>query len=163
MFKNAMASLTLVLTLLFLVGSPHACIASMNSHTAVGKPATKAIADSEPCKQSTRSEQTPLLDNGDTGIGILEYSPPPKISICFCGSFYLRGESGFKNYYLVSDSFDLFEYIGKKIVVHGKAFSGYCAGTLAIRCNYLDVQKITTISIAGTETINWGNLKTIYR
>jgi len=99
----------------------------------------------------------------DVSLGTLEYIPPPDVTICFCSSYHLVGEEGFESYYLLPGTFDLTPYIGQKILVRGRAFTGICQGTLALPCDYLVVEKITAQSIWETTESNWGGIKKIYR
>jgi hypothetical protein len=96
-------------------------------------------------------------------LGMLDYTARPEISICFCGSFYLEGEKGFKSYYLVSQEIDLAKYIGKKIFVTGRPFSGICEGTLALPCDFLFVESIVLQSNTATITCDWSIIKMSYR
>ena len=100
--------------------------------------------------------------NSEIVLGILEYIPPPDITICFCGEYLLRGEDGFKSLYIVSDSNDLSPYVGKKILVMGKAFTGWCTGTLLRPCNYFSADKIVEVRSTGTTVLTWGMIKSMY-
>lgn len=99
----------------------------------------------------------------DVSLGTLVYIPPPDVTICFCGSYHLVGEEGFTSYYLLPGTIDLTPFIGQKVLVRGRAFTGICQGTLALPCEYLVVEKITTQSIWGTTETNWGGIKKVYR
>jgi hypothetical protein len=102
-------------------------------------------------------------DGAEMLIGSLSYVPRPDISICFCGSFRLDLEASPGECYLVSDSIDLGAFAGQRVLVCGKSFSGICSGTLALPCSYFDVRKIVPFARAGTLSVDWGSLKTIYR
>jgi len=102
-------------------------------------------------------------DGSGTIVGFLSYIPVPDVSICFCGSFRLTTEASPKECYLVSDSIDLGAFIGQRVLVYGKAFSGICSGTLARSCSYFEVEKIVALTRAGTLDITWGFVKGTYR
>jgi hypothetical protein len=95
--------------------------------------------------------------------GLLTFTPKPEISICFCGSYYLEGEDGFKNYYLVNEEIDLELFVGKKVRVVGHPFSGICQGTLARPCDYLSVRDICGVSALGDSSSTWSHIKMFYR
>ncbi|UCF05009.1 MAG: hypothetical protein JSV33_13970 [bacterium] len=99
----------------------------------------------------------------DTTLGNLRYFPPPEVTICFCGSYYLLGEEGFSSYYLVSDKHDLKLFIGKRVIVTGRKYTDICTGTLAIPCDYIKVESIIQDLSWDTEESSWGAVKSIYR
>lgn len=101
--------------------------------------------------------------NSELVLGVLEYIPPPDVTICFCGEYLLRGDNGFKSLYIVSDSNDLSLYVGKKILVMGKAFTGWCTGTLLGPCDYFSADKIVEVRSTGTTELTWGNIKSMYK
>jgi len=99
----------------------------------------------------------------ETMVGLLTYTPAPDLSICFCGSFALAVEGSIHVRYLLTDAIDLREYDGDRVLVTGKAFSGFCAGTLEHPCSFVDVEKVIVLSRMGVSTVDWGALKMIYR
>jgi hypothetical protein len=112
-----------------------------------------------------RAQAAPQGDDNrlEQALGILEYTSRPEISICFCGSFYLIGEKGVISNYLISDEIDLTQYIGKKVFVTGKPFTGVCEGTLALPCDYLLVEEIVLKSSTATADSDWGSIKLYYK
>jgi len=105
------------------------------------------------------------LAGGETEpvLGVLGFIPQPDISICFCGSYFLATGSSSKDCYLVSNSIDFAEFVGRRILVYGKSFSGICQGTLARPCAFYDVEKIVALSSTGAADVDWGSIKMIYR
>jgi hypothetical protein len=102
------------------------------------------------------------LAGDEMSIGALEFTPPPEVSICFCGSYRLVPEKGYAEYYLAAEGIDLAPYIGRKIEVSGKPFLKPCSGTLYMDCPFL---KVTNIEAAPTPTeqSTWGAIKALYR
>lgn len=96
-------------------------------------------------------------------VGELSYTPPPEVSICFCGSYLLAGEPEPKAVYLVSESIDLSPYVGLRITVHGRSFTGLCSGTLARSCDFFAVEKVAAAVRADAEGATWGAIKSLYR
>ena len=96
--------------------------------------------------------------------GVLVYFPPPDLTICFCGSYYLTNSNReAKSYYLLSSGMDLGLFIGKKITVTGKSVLIPCLGTLFQYCDFLILERIeeNTATDGGDDT--WGRIKALYR
>jgi hypothetical protein len=96
-------------------------------------------------------------------VGVLTYIPAPDLALCFCGSFLLDVEGVSQDCYLLTDVIDLREFDGERILVFGKAFSGFCAGTIERPCSFVDVEKVVVPSRTGVTGVDWGTLKMIYR
>jgi hypothetical protein len=96
-------------------------------------------------------------------VGVLSYIPAPDMSICFCGSFPLAVEGTGQVCYLLTEGIDLREFDGDRVLVLGKIFSGFCAGTIERPCSFVDVEKVVVLSRTGVTGIDWGALKMIYR
>lgn len=99
----------------------------------------------------------------DVLVGDLSYAAPPEISICFCGSYLLSSDVGSKAAYLVSESIDFAPFVGLRITVHGRSYTGLCSGTLARICDYFAVEKIAAAVRADSEGSTWGAIKSLYR
>jgi hypothetical protein len=103
-------------------------------------------------------------DESEVVVGTLKYIARPDISICFCGSYRVATEAGYEDRYLTSESLDLSQYVGARIMVYGKPYSAICSGTLARSCSYLSVEKIVWLtSSTGVAAVDWSTLKMIYR
>ena len=85
------------------------------------------------------------------------------MALCFCGSFLLDVEGVSQDCYLLAEGIDLRELDGERILVFGKAFSGFCAGTIVRPCSFVDVEKVVVLSRTGVKGVDWGTLKMIYR
>jgi hypothetical protein len=99
----------------------------------------------------------------DTTLGHLKYFPPPEVTICFCGSYFLLGEEGFDSYYLTTDKYDLKLFVGKRVIVTGRKYTAICTGTLAHPCDYIQIESIQQDLSWDTEQSSWGAVKSIYR
>ena len=96
-------------------------------------------------------------------VGVLKYIPAPDLALCFCGSFLLDVEGVPQDCYLLTDVIDLRELDGDRILVFGKAFAGFCAGTIVRPCSFVDVEKVVVLSRTSVTGVDWGTLKMIYR
>jgi len=96
-------------------------------------------------------------------VGVLKYIPAPDLALCFCGSFLLDVEGVPQDCYLLTEGIDLRELDGERILVFGKAFSGFCAGTIVRPCSFVDVEKVVVLSRTGVTGVDWGTFKMIYR
>jgi hypothetical protein len=105
----------------------------------------------------------PSADDPVVVHGILEFTPAPEVTICFCGSYFLASEKTRPGYYLVSDTIDLTPYIGESIQVTGRKFTSACTGTLLLPCDYLRVEKVIDPITTGAEPTTWGAVKSLYR
>ena len=96
--------------------------------------------------------------------GVLLYFPPPDLTICFCGSYYLSNfDREQKSYYLLASGIDLTRFIGKEITVTGKPVVIPCTGTLLQNCDFLILEVIEeNISTDDGENA-WGKIKARFR
>lgn len=106
-----------------------------------------------------RAEDPP----GDiTSIGVLQYTAPPDITICFCGSFFLHADKEYRAFYLYSSEIDLTKFVGKKVLVMGKPFKTPCQGTLYRLCSFLEVKEVEPVAPTPADTSTWGRIKSLY-
>jgi hypothetical protein len=98
----------------------------------------------------------------DTTVGVLGYTAPPDLTICFCGPYRIEPDRGFAAYYLTSASIDLSAYVGKKIQVSGTSFVKACTGTLLVECPFLMVMEVDSTPMP-SQSSTWGMIKALYR
>lgn len=163
MMKRAVLAICISLVLFPFLAVPSARQPSMNRHQREQALTTRQFIFPEAHTSPVAVPDVMGCTGADVSLGTLVYIPPPDVTICFCGSYHLVGEEGFESYYLLPGTLDLTPYIGQKVMVQGRAFTGICQGTLALPCEYLAVEKITTQSRWGTTESNWGEIKKIYR
>jgi hypothetical protein len=108
---------------------------------------------------TAQSDADNLTDR--TVVGVLQYTPPPEVTICFCGPFFVPTEKG-EVIYLTSDTIDLFEHVHEKISVTGTPFVTGCTGTLYQPCNFVRVTSLNLVSPTPTETTTWGAIKSLF-
>jgi hypothetical protein len=96
--------------------------------------------------------------------GVLVYFPPPDLTICFCGSYFLQNPNREqKSYYLLAPGLDLTRFIGKVISVTGKPVLIPCTGTLLQSCDFLVLEEVEENSSAEDEDSTWGKIKAVYK
>jgi hypothetical protein len=94
--------------------------------------------------------------------GVLAFIPPPDLTICYCGSYFLTAEKGYIDYYLYAPEIDLSKHIGKRIVVTGTPYTTVCTGTLYRVCKFLRVTGIDEFAPTPTEETTWGRVKGLF-
>jgi hypothetical protein len=98
-----------------------------------------------------------------SSVGVVVFTAPPDITICFCGSYRLQAEKDLISYYLASDHIDLSKYVGQRVTVTGRPFATTCWGTLLRTCAFLNVESVETLAPLATEPGTWGRIKSLYR
>ena len=111
--------------------------------------------------------QAPTIAYGEdivadrTVEGVLQYTAPPDLTICFCGPFFVVTEKN-ERVYLASDEVDLSEHIHDKVSVTGKPYITACMGTLYQPCNFIRVASLELLSPTPTEPTTWGGIKSLF-
>ena len=96
--------------------------------------------------------------------GVLIYYPPPDLTICFCGSYFLsNSDRTQQSYYLLAPGLDLTRFIGKQISVTGKPALIPCTGTLLQNCDFLVLEEVEETTTADDEETTWGKIKAVYK
>ena len=106
----------------------------------------------------SETDQTVIIE------GVLLYFPPPDLTICFCGSYYLSNlDREQKSYYLLASGIDLTRFIGKEITVTGKPVVIPCTGTLLQNCDFLILEVIEENISTDDGEKTWGKIKALFK
>ena len=96
--------------------------------------------------------------------GVLLYFPPPDLTICFCGSYYLSNlDREQTSYYLLASGIDLTRFVGKEITVTGKPVVIPCMGTLLQNCDFLILEVIEENIFTDEGEKTWGKIKALFK